>query len=104
MKRVLILLAAIMLFSAPAMAANTITYKGPQGQGASQGQMQNVVNQTNLIGSKAINNGTNNTMDVGTIDNKGQMKNVVNQTNVRDSQLINNGTGNAMRVGGITNQ
>ena len=70
MKRVLILLAAIMLFSAPAMAANTITYKGPQGQGASQGQMQNVVNQTNVRDSQLINNGTGNAMRVGGITNQ----------------------------------
>ena len=105
MKRLVVLFVAAMLYAAPAMAANSVVYKGPQGgQGAAQGSMERVVNQTNFQNSTAVNNGKNNVMAVGTIDNKGKMKEVINQTNVKNSQLINNGSNNEMRIGTITNQ
>lgn len=105
MKRLLVLFAAAMLLGTPAMAANsTIMYKGPQGQGSAQGSMEKVINQTTVKDSQMINNGMDNRMSVGTIDNKGKMKEVINQTDVKNTQMINNGTGNEMRVGTITNQ
>ena len=105
MKRLVVLFVAAMLYAAPAMAANSVVYKGAQGgQGAAQGSMEKVVNQTTFTGSTAVNNGTNNVMGVGNITNKGKMKEVINQTTVKGSQTINNGTGNAMDLGGISNE
>lgn len=108
MKRTIICVAVAMLCASPVFAhpadgsaSQSATVSGSGGQAT----QTNVINRADITDTTVINNGRNNTSDMGVVENQGgRQTNVINQAQIKDTTVINNGENNSSRMGGVYNK